>query len=160
MAATIWLASTLTAQALDYTHRDAQTTCRERGTGCGDAHYVDASGVEHPYRLLYYDKDWRDFDAALGWLRHHAPRAIVASNCPHLVYLMLHSKSVMPPMESNVDEAQRLLDDVPVTVLIADDLKFSEAPSERYVGPVIRAYGDRWKSVFTVRGTATTIYER
>jgi hypothetical protein len=161
IAATIWLALTLTAQALDYTRTDAQTTCQERGTGCGDAHYVDASGVERAYRLLYYDKDWRDFDAALDWLRVHPPRTIVASSCcPHLVYLALHSKSVMPPMETNVDEAQQLLDDVPVTVVILDELKFSDAPSKRYLRPVITANGDKWRNVFTVPGTATAIYQR
>ena len=140
--------------------QDNQTNCRNRGTGCGDAHYVDASGVEHPYRLFYYGKGWRDFDAALGWLRNHAPPgAIVVTSCPQLVNLMLHFKSVMPPMESNVDVAQRLLDDVPVTFLIVDDLDFSDS-SRRYLGPVITAYGDGWKNVFTAPGTATTIYQR
>jgi hypothetical protein len=160
MVAGIWLASTLTAQALDYARRDNQTNCRNRGTGCGDAHYVDASGVEQPYRLFYYDKGWRDFDAALGWLRNYArPGAIVVTSCPQLVNLMLHFKSVMPPMESNVDAAQRLLDDVPVTFLIVDDLDFVDS-SRRYLGPVITAYGDRWKKVFTAPSKATTIYQR
>jgi hypothetical protein len=160
MVAGIWLASTLTAQALDYARQDNQTNCRHRGTGCGDAHYVDASGVEQPYPLFYYDKEWREFDAALGWLRNHAPPgAIVVTSCPQLVNLMLHFKSVMPPMESNVDAAQRLLDDVPVTFLIVDDLDFSDS-SRRYLGPVITAYGDRWKKVFTAPSTATTIYQR
>jgi hypothetical protein len=160
MVAGIWLASALTAQALDYARRDNQTNCRNRGTGCGDAHYVDASGVEQPYRLFYYDKEWRDFDAALGWLRNHAPPgAIVVTSCPQLVNLMLHFKSVMPPMESNVDAAQKLLDDVPVTFLIVDDLEFLDS-SRRYLGPVITAYGDGWKKVFTAPSTATTIYQR
>ena len=129
-----------------------------RGTGCGDAHYVDASGVEQPYRLFYYDNEWRDFDAAVGWLRDHAGSgAIVVSSCPQLVNLMLQFKSVMPPMESNVDEAQRLLDQVPATFLIVDDLDFSDS-SRRYLQPVITAYGDRWKKAFTA--PSTTIYQR
>jgi hypothetical protein len=66
------------------------------------------------------------------------------TSCPQLVNLMLHFKSVMPPMEPNVDAAQRLLDDVPVTFLIVDDLDFSDS-SRRYLGPIITAYGDRWK---------------
>jgi hypothetical protein len=81
------------------------------------------------------------------------------TSCPQLVNLMLHFKSVMPPMESNVDAAQRLLDDVPVTFLIVDDLDFSHS-SRRYLGPVITAYGDRWKKVFTAPSAATTIYQR
>jgi hypothetical protein len=60
-------------------------------------------------------------------------------------------------MESSVDAAQRLLDDVPVTFLIVDDLDFN---LRRYLGPVITAYGDRWKKVFTAPSTATTIYQR
>ena len=160
IVAGIWFASTLTAQALDYARPDSQTICRDRGTSCGDAHYVDASGVEHPYRLFYYDNGWRDFHAALGWLRNRAPSGVVVtSSCPYLIYLMLHSKSVMPPMESNVDTAQKLLDDVPVTFLIVDDLDFSGATS-KYLGPVVTTYGDRWKNVFAVPGTATTIYQR
>jgi len=83
----------------------------------------------------------------------------VVTSCPQLINLMLHFKSVMPPMESNVDAAQRLLDDVPVTFLIVDDLDFSDS-SRRYLEPVITAYGDRWKKVFTAPSTATTIYQR
>src|SRR5262249_37812027 len=127
---------------------------------CGDAHYVDMSGVEQPYRLFYYDKEWRDFDAALGWLRNHAESgAIVVTSCPQLVNLMLHFKSVMPPMESNVGAAQRLLDDVPATFLIVTDLDFLDS-SRRYLRQVITAYGDRWKKVFTAPSTATAIYQR
>jgi hypothetical protein len=162
IVAGIWLVSTLAAQALDYARQDNQTNCHHRGTGCGDAHYIDASGVEQPYRLFYYDKEWRDFDAALAWLRNHAPPgAIVVTSCPQLVNLMLHFKSVMPPMETNVDAAQRLLDDVPVTFLIVDDLDFStHIATTKYLGPVVATYGDRWKNVFAVPGTATAIYQR
>ena len=160
IVAGIWLAWTLTAQALDYARPNSQTICRDRGIRCGGAHYVDASGVEHRYHLFYYDKAWRDFDVALGWLRNNAsPEVVVASGCPYLIYLMLHSKSVMPPIESNLDTAERLLDDVPITFLIVDDLHFSSANS-KYLGPLVTEYGDRWKNVFAVPGTATTIYQR
>jgi hypothetical protein len=148
LVACIWVVSALTAKLLDYARLD------------GSATYVDARGVEHPYRLLYYDNAWRDFEAALNWLRDHAPPgAVVASSAPHLVYLMVHSKAVMPPMESDVNTAQRLLDSVPATFLIVDDLEFLDV-SKRYVQPVITAYGDRWKKVYTVPNTATAIYQR
>jgi hypothetical protein len=32
--------------------------------------------------------------------------------------------------------------------------------SRRYLGPVITAYGDGWKKIFTAPSTATTIYQR
>jgi hypothetical protein len=148
LVAGIWVVSALTAQLRDFVHPDNSAT------------YVDARGVEHPYRLFYYDNAWRDFEAALNWLRDYAPPgAVVASSSPHLAYLMLHSKTVMPPMESDVSTAQRLLDSVPVTFLIVDDLTFLDI-SKRYVEPITTAYGDRWEKVYTVPGTATAIYQR
>jgi hypothetical protein len=145
----IAVASELTGRALDYARPD------------DIAYYVDARGVEHPYRLLYYGNAWRAFEATLGWLNSHAPPGTVtASTCPYLVYLRLHSKAVMPPMESDVDTTQRLLDTVPVTFLIVDDLDFLPDASKRYLQPLITAYGDRWKKVYTVPGTSTAIYQR
>ena len=142
------IASESTARSVDYTRSD------------WIASYVDARGVEHPYRLYYYDKAWQDFGAALDWLHDHAPPGtVIASDCPHLVYLTLHSKAVMPPMESDVARAQKLLDSVPATFLIVDELDFVDA-SRRYLQPVITAFGDRWARVYTVHGTSTTIYQR
>jgi hypothetical protein len=148
LVACIWVVSALTVKLLDYARPG------------GSATYVDARGVEHPYRLFYYNNTWRDFEAALNWLRDYAPPgAVVASSSSHLVYLMAHSKAVMPPMEADVNTAQRLLDSVPVTFLIVDDLDFLDV-SRRYAQPVITAYGDSWKKVYSVPSTATAIYQR
>lgn len=140
------VASVLTARARNYVNSDDMT------------YYVDARGVEHPYRLVYHDKAWRDFETALSWLRNHAPAgSVVASTCPYLVYLKMHSKSVMPPKESDVDREQRLLDGVPVTFLMVDDLYFS---GHRDLHPIVAAYGERWEEVYTVPSTTTAIYQR
>ena len=125
------------------------------------ATYVDARGIEHPYRLFFYGKEWRDFETSLDWLQHHAqPGAVVGTSCPYIVYLKLNLKAVMPPRETDVDKAQRFLDSVPVTYLIVDDLRFLPDDSNNYIRPVVQTHADRWKKVYGVPATATAIYQR
>src|SRR6185437_13994640 len=87
------------------------------------AAYTDAAGRRHPYALFYYDETWRDHDLALDWLAAHAaPDAVAASSTPQWVYLRTGLHSVMPPYESSAPKAQHLLDGVPVSYLVVDNL--------------------------------------
>ena len=125
--------------------------------------YTNVRGVTRPYRLLYYGKEWKDFDMAVGWLRdHHENTPAIGTSCPHLVYLALGSKAVMPPMEANVAQAQKLLDSVPVRFLIVydDDIAHLNNPAVRYAYPVVRAHPELWKRVFAVSNSKLEIYQR
>jgi hypothetical protein len=116
-------------------------------------------GVLAP-RLFFYDRAWAAFDTALAWLKERAkPAEVVATSAPHGVYLHVGCKAVMPPFEADSDEAQRLLDSVPVTYAIVDDLQFIDI-SRRYVGPVIQKHPERWQRVYSSPDGKTRVYRR
>src|SRR5262249_37890186 len=75
-------------------------------------------------RLFYYGQTWRAFDAALAWLKGQArPGEVVATSSPHWAYLHTGLRAVMPPMEADLPKGQRLLDSVPATYVIIDELE-------------------------------------
>ncbi len=118
------------------------------------------SGGQVAYRLFYYDENWHAFDAALSQLGASASAtAIIASSAPHYVFLKTGLRAVMPPYEADVDEVQRLLDGVPVTYLVIDDLEFLDV-SRRYGQPVVERHPDNWTLVYGVEGTGPRIYQR
>jgi hypothetical protein len=124
------------------------------------AEYADAAGRRHPYALFYYDETWRQHDASLDWLAAHAgPAAVVASSTPQWVYLRTGLRAVMPPYEPGPAAAQRLLDGVPVTFLLVDNLSFLDV-GRRYTRPVLRAFPDRWRLVYTGGAEGPRIYQR
>ncbi|MEP6688557.1 MAG: hypothetical protein ABJC36_09430 [Gemmatimonadales bacterium] len=124
------------------------------------AEYVDARGQRHPYALFYYDETWRDHDVALGWLAAHgAHGAVVATSTPQWAYLKTGLRAVMPPYESEARTAQRLLDGVPATYLLVDNLSFLDV-SRRYTRPVLQAYPDRWRLVYDAGENGPRIYQR
>ena len=111
-------------------------------------------------RLLTYKKEWHSLDAALEWLRVHAPPdAIVATPVPQLTYLRSRHKAVLPPFELDRLKASRLLDDVPVEYLLVDKLGGPHI-TERYTAPLADPQPEKWKLVFTAPDGGTRIYER
>jgi hypothetical protein len=121
--------------------------------------YPPQPGADGP-RLFFYDQAWADFDAALAWLRENArPGEVLATVAPERAYLKTGRHAVMPPMERAPDEAQRLLDSVPVRYLLVDELAFVET-TRRYVEPVLRRAPEAWRLVHTVPGSNTRVYRR
>jgi hypothetical protein len=118
----------------------------------------DAQGRVYSYRQVFEHDGRIALDEAITWLRTHANRsAIVSAAMPQWVYLRTGLQSVMPPLESDPEYAQALLDSVPVRFLI------SETPdifATRYVDGVVDAHPERWKLVFTAAGGLARIYER
>jgi hypothetical protein len=111
-------------------------------------------------RLFFYDEKWATFDSALTWLREHAePGAILATSAPHWAYLETGRRAVMPPMEADPDKAQELLEAVPVSYVIVDELDFLDVV-RRYTKPALQRHPDRWRLVLTVPHTNTHIYQR
>ena len=85
--------------------------------------------------------------------------AVVATTAPHLAYLRTGHKAVLPPFDPNPASAGRMLDQVPVSYLVVDNL---EIPGicERYVAPVLAYRPENWRLCFTAPNGATRVYER
>lgn len=124
------------------------------------AFYEDEHGVEREYRLFFYSQPWRLHDTALDWLKQEAqPGEVVATSTPHWAYLKNGLRAVMPPFESDVSEAQRLLDSVPVNYLIVDNIEAFDI-TRRYAAPVVQAFPERWELIYLTPGEGSRIYRR
>jgi hypothetical protein len=103
------------------------------------------------WRLFYYDEHWRAHDAALDWLRTGGqPPGVIATATPHWAYLRTGRKAVLPPLETDAERGQTLLDSVPVRFLVIDSMDWPDS-SRRYAEPVIRAHPERWELVYLGR---------
>jgi hypothetical protein len=123
------------------------------------SHY-DAQGNERSFRLLAYEPQWHALDPALEWVRQHAgPRDVVATTVPHLAYLRTGRKAVLPPLEPNPAVAARLLDQVPASYLVLDELGLPGI-SEQYAAPVVARPSSGWRLVYTTPGGMARVYER
>ena len=122
--------------------------------------YYDSHEREHTFRALTYEPHWHALDRAFEWIRRNGKtNAIVATSVPQLAYLRSEHKAVLPPFEVNPDRAIELLDQVPVSYLVVDDLKRPPI-SDRYAAPVVKHRPDNWKLVYTSPGETTQVYER
>jgi hypothetical protein len=122
--------------------------------------YYDSQEREHTFLALTYEPHWHALDRAFEWIRRNGKNnAIVATSVPQLAYLRSQHKAVLPPFEVNPDRAIELLDQVPVSYLVVDDLK-RPAISDRYAAPLASHRPDDWKLVYTSAGKLTQVYER
>ncbi len=118
------------------------------------------SGPTFEGRLFYYDPFWGDYDAALAWLAERAePGEVLATSAPHWAYLNTGRRAVMPPMEADPAEAQRLLDSVPVRYVVVDALHFVDM-TRRYAAPAVLAHPQAWERVYASPDGKTCVYRR
>jgi len=112
------------------------------------------------YRLFYYSPSSKSLDDGLDWLNKRAkPTDVVATSMPHWVYLRKGLKAVRPPLESNRERAQALLDSVPVTYIVLNfegEMQFTND----YILPLVEDDSQAWKFVFTDEKGLVRIYER
>jgi len=121
---------------------------------------VDRAGRRHDYRLFFYDHAWRLHDDGLDWLARAAkPGEIVATSTPHWAYLRTGLPAVMPPYEPDGARAAALLDQVPVTYLIVDQLAFLDV-GRRYTIPAIDHAPAHWRLVYAPNDSGPKIYRR
>ena len=122
--------------------------------------YREPTGKQEQYKLLFYGTSWKHHDDALDWLdRHASPNEIVATSTPHWLYLKTGLTSIMPPFETDVAEAQRLMDSVPVDYLMIDGPDFLDM-TRRYTSPVVSAFPQRWQLVYSPTKEGSKIYHR
>ncbi len=119
---------------------------------------VGANSTWAARRWFYYDRAWADWEKAVDWIGENAPEnAIVATTSPHFCYLKTGRHAVFPPMEADPVKAERLLNDVPVTYVIVDELTFLDI-SRRYAVPALALAPGRWEVV--QRFNKTAVFKR
>ncbi len=111
-------------------------------------------------RMYFFDEAWQAYAKAMEWLRQEVqPGEVVALGTPQWGTIAGGFKAVMPPMEIDPAEAQRLMDTVPVRYAIVDEVDVGEITG-RYLAPAIEAHPDLWVLVYTVPGSNTRIFRR
>lgn len=124
--------------------------------GSKDAMFV-AKGVGGDYRFFAHDDSWQAWEKAVDWVGNHTlPDAIVATSAPHLCYLLTNRRSVLPPMEADVARERQLLEQVPVSHVIVDELLALDV-TRHYVLPAVGKYPLRWPLVYANDGAR--VYE-
>jgi hypothetical protein len=124
---------------------------------------VDGRGRQRTYALYAFDRPWRLHTEALTWLRHQAaPGEIIATSTQQWAYLITGRKAVQPPWEPDPATAEHLLESVPVTYLVIDQLTAYEpaAADRRYTLPVLQAFPSHWQLIYTGSDSGSNIYRR
>jgi hypothetical protein len=110
-------------------------------------------------RFFYYTRRWRAWEAAAAWIGANAPPdAIVATPQRHLCYLRTRRRAILPPMEADPTRARRLLEAVPVSYVIIDEIGEMASFGRRYALPAVQSDVVGWPLVYSVDGTQ--IYKR
>ena len=116
-------------------------------------------GKRVDYRLFYYDSASKSLDDGLNWLKGKTKADdVVATAMPHWAYVRKGLKAVRPPLESNSERAQALLDSVPVAYVVLD--KSGEGFSNAYMLALVQANPRAWKLVYADEKGGVRIYER
>ncbi len=109
-------------------------------------------------RWFLYDRTWQAWQKNVDWLEDHAPaNAIVATTAAHFYYLQTGRLAVYPPMEVDPAQELRMLDSVPVSYVIVDELAMLEI-ARRYASPAVISDLARWRVVYSV--DQTRLYQR
>ena len=112
------------------------------------AEVVGGRGNESHHRLFYHDQQWQSWEEAVEWIQQHSdPGAIVATSSPHWCYLRTGRRAVLPPMEADPTRARQLLEAIPVSFVIVDELGFVDI-SRRYAEPAMQSDPAGWRLVY------------
>ncbi len=124
-----------------------------RGRRSNEAKVVDPANGPSNTRLFFHDRSWQAWERAVDWIEQNSsPEAIVATSSPHLCYLRTGRRAVLPPMEADAARARQLLDAVPVSYVIVDELGFVDI-SRRYALPAMESDPADWQIVHSIGGT-------
>jgi hypothetical protein len=130
----------------------AQWTFRRHQSAKSSSFVPEGSSADAG-RFFFHDGSWRAWEQAVAWIDAHAPPdAIVATTSPHLCYLLTGRRAVLPPMEIDPVHARRLLEAVPVSYVIVDELEFADM-SRRYALPAVESNPAGWRLVHEIDNT-------
>jgi hypothetical protein len=122
--------------------------------------YYNGNAAEKIYHLFHYASIASPAERGVKWLVTHADRnAIVAIDMPQWVYLETGLKTVMPPLEPDPQRALNLIDTVPVTYAVLDNLLVQDTFNKRFPA-IIRNSPDKWHLVYGSGDGEFDIYER
>lgn len=110
------------------------------------------------FAAFYHGPSWASWEKAVLWLADSGRTVqTIATTAPHLCYLWTGKPAVFPPMEADPARARSLLDSVPVSHVIVDQLEFLDI-SRVFAEPAVAAQPATWQRVYSENGT--DIYER
>jgi hypothetical protein len=119
-----------------------------------------SSGELLQYRWFYYSAASKALDDGLDWLKTRANATdVVATSMPHWAYLRNGFKAVRPPLESDPQRTQMLLDSVPVSYIVLSPENDGTAINE-YFRPFVEAHPHRWECIYVDEGRLVRIYQR
>jgi hypothetical protein len=108
--------------------------------------------------FFYYGQPW------LGWARaiervskQSTPDAIVATSASHYCYLSIGHRAVSPPLDADAERARRLLEAVPVSYVIVDDMPPPNV-SRRYALPAMETDTTNWRLSYTSESTKLFVH--
>jgi hypothetical protein len=108
---------------------------------------------------FYYGRRWQAWVAAAAWINANTPPdTIVATPQRHFCYLRTNRLAVLPPMETDPKRARRLLEAVPVSYVVIDEIGEMASFGRRYALPAVQGDSIGWPLVYSVGGAQ--IYER
>lgn len=149
LASVLMLAFLVQAYSAQWTFRR-----RQNAEACSFDPTRSSADTAH---FFFHDRSWQAWEQAVAWIDAHAPPdAIVATTSPHLCYLLTGRRAVLPPMEIDPVHARRLLEAVPVSYVIVDELEFADM-SRRYALPAVENHPAGWRLVHEIDNTR--IYE-
>jgi hypothetical protein len=127
---------------------------RERASPEGRMLVSDEQGPH----LFSHDTKWQNLERAAQWIGANSrPSAIVATSAPSLLYLLTGRDALIPPLERDTSHARALLDSVPASYVIVDQLDGLDM-SRTYALPAVQADPVQWRPVF--RAGDTIVYAR
>ena len=114
-----------------------------------EARTVATKSEQSGLPLFFHDRTWQAWEETAAWVGAHAPPdAIVATSAPHFFYLRTGLRAILPPMEADPERARRLLEMVPASYVIVDELDFVDI-SRRYARPAVESDPTGWRVVYS-----------
>jgi hypothetical protein len=121
------------------------------------ATYQGRDGLDRPYTVIWFPKNFAAFQSALRWLKRQPRRdEIAAVSMPHWAYIETGFKSVMTPFQSDPATVQRLLESVPVSFLIIE----TTGSYNTHLPEVIEKFPNKWERVYSSIPGGAEVYRR
>jgi hypothetical protein len=124
------------------------------------AYYKDGYGRQRPYNIIHNSGQYGQTEEILEWLEGRADRnAVIAVTMPHWVYIRSGFKAVMPPLITDREKSQALIDTVPASFVIVEQLLMNDN-FNTFFPRLVESSPDTWKLVYSKQGNPVKLYAR